>query len=154
MEIEILKAQNCHLDGCTEALLKSDLGAIYFSDKDRAHKALSYGISNDEISVAVNGRSECLGFIWIIPNGAFKSFPYLHIVAVKEEYRGCGIGKRLLRFFEDTVSRYASKAFLVVADFNPKAKKLYENIGYKEVGCIPGLYKEGISEFLMMKVLK
>jgi ribosomal protein S18 acetylase RimI-like enzyme len=41
--------------------------------------------------------------------------------------------------------------FLVVADFNPDAKILYEKIGYIQVGTIPSLYREGITEHLMMK---
>lgn len=45
-----------------------------------------------------------------------------------------------------------SKLFLVVADFNPDARRLYEKIGYTEVGCIPSLYREGITENLMMKL--
>ena len=39
----------------------------------------------------------------------------------------------------------------MVADFNPEAKRLYESAGYRQVGAIPGLYKEGITEYLMMK---
>jgi hypothetical protein len=31
------------------------------------------------------------GFLWFINNGAFHSFPYLHIIAVKEEFRNLGI---------------------------------------------------------------
>jgi ribosomal protein S18 acetylase RimI-like enzyme len=153
MEITIIKAESKHLNDCAASLLKSDLGAIYFSDESRAYKALTDGISKGELSVALNDNSECLGFIWIIPNGAFK-FPYIHIVAVKEEYRSLGIGKLLLGFFEERAAQYTSKAFLVVADFNPRAKKLYESIGYNEVGAIPGLYKEGVTEFLMMKEFK
>jgi len=41
--------------------------------------------------------------------------------------------------------------FLVVADFNPEAKRLYEHLGYRQVGEIPGLYKAGVTEYLMMK---
>jgi ribosomal protein S18 acetylase RimI-like enzyme len=41
--------------------------------------------------------------------------------------------------------------FLVVADFNPEAKRLYERVGYIEVGAIPNLYREGMTEYLMMK---
>lgn len=153
MEIKIRKAKRKHLNDCAQALLRSDLGAMYFSDESRAFKTLQSGISKGEVSVAEGGRSECLGFVWIIPNGAFK-FPFLHIIAVKEEYRGIGIGKKLLKFFEEKAIQNSSKAFLIVADFNSKAKKLYESIGYKEVGRIPGLYKEGVLEFLMMKELQ
>jgi len=43
------------------------------------------------------------------------------------------------------------KLFLVVADFNPNAKGFYESMGYHQVGEIPGLYREGITEYIMMK---
>lgn len=45
----------------------------------------------------------------------------------------------------------SSKVFLVVADFYPDAKRLYESLGYQQVGILPGLYKEGVAEYLMMK---
>ena len=52
------------------------------------------------------------------------------------------------------LTRVISKCFLVVADYNPEAKRLYEQIGYTEVGRIPDLYKEGVTEILMMRLLK
>ncbi len=91
------------------------------------------------------------GFMWIILDGIFHSFPYLHIVAVKQESRNQGIGKKLLKFFEDSCLKDFSKIFLVVADFNPDAKRLYEKNGYIQVGAIPNLYMDGITEHLMMK---
>ncbi|WP_242960832.1 GNAT family N-acetyltransferase [Clostridium peptidivorans] len=98
------------------------------------------------------GNNNCRGFIWFILDGIFHSFPYLHIIAVKEESRKHGIGKKLLKFFEDICFKDYTKLFLVVADFNPDAKILYERIGYIEVGSIPNLYREGITEYLMMKL--
>lgn len=153
MNINVIKADGSYLADCTSAVLNSDLGKIYFKDKKRAVQALTGGIQSGEIYVAVNNELECLGFVWFKSDGMFSRFPYLHMVAVREEYRGIGVGKILVRFFEDTVRGESTKAFLVVADFNPKAKSLYEHLGYKEVGSIPGLYKEGVTESLMMKEL-
>ncbi len=147
----ITKAHMQHLDDCKEALLNSKLGAEYFPSEEKALSTLVKGISKGEIFVAVDEKGECLGFIWFVLNGAFHSFPYLHIIAVKEAYRGMGIGKELLRFFEETVFPDASKVFLVVADFNPEARRLYERLGYQQVGAIPALYKDGVTEYLMMK---
>lgn len=48
----------------------------------------------------------------------------------------------------------SSKLFLVVADFNPGAKRFYIKNGFKEVGRIPDLYKNGVVESLMMKELQ
>lgn len=69
-----------------------------------------------------------------------------------EEYRSHGIGKQLMRFFEDNASdQPRAKYFLTVDDFNPRARKLYENLGYKCVGELPDFYKQGINCYLMMK---
>jgi len=47
-----------------------------------------------------------------------------------------------------------SKLFLVVGDFNLRAKKLYKKIGYSEIGDIPNLYKYGITKCVMIKSRK
>jgi ribosomal protein S18 acetylase RimI-like enzyme len=151
MKISITKAEKIHLQACKSALLNSKLGQEYFPSEQKAIAALTEGITKEEMFVAVDDRGECLGFIWFILGGAFHGFPYLHIIAVREEFRGLGIGRKLLSFFEEAVFPEFSKVFLVVADFNPDAKRLYENLGYRQVGALPNLYKEGVTEYLMMK---
>ena len=118
----IVQAEYEHLNDCVLALENSELGRVYFSQEGKANKAISEGISKQEIFVAIDNKGLCLGFIWYIPYGAFHGFLYLHIIAIKEEYRNLGL-----------------------------AKKSYEKCGYIEVGVIPNLYKSGVAEFLMMK---
>jgi ribosomal protein S18 acetylase RimI-like enzyme len=151
VKVTITQAHARHLEDCQAALLESTLGHVYFPEKEKARAALTKGIAKEEIFVAVDEDGVCLGFIWFVLKGAFHSFPYLHIIAVKAAYRGMGLGTKLLRFFEETVFPDASKVFLVVADFNPDARRLYERLGYQQVGAIPGLYKDGVTEYLMMK---
>ena len=117
MEIIITKAHKMYLEDCKDALLNSKLGQEYFVSDEKAISALTEGITKEEMFVATNERGYCLGFMWFVLGGAFHSFPYLHIIAVKEEFRGLGIGKRLLSFFEKAVFLDHTKAFLVVADF-------------------------------------
>jgi ribosomal protein S18 acetylase RimI-like enzyme len=152
MEVSIIKGSMYHINDCEDILLNSELGIRYFSKEGSARRTLEDGFNNDEIYVALDINDNCKGFIWFILEGAFHSFPYLHIVAVKKDDRKLGIGKKLLEFFEDICFVDYTKLFLVVADFNPDAKILYKKIGYIEVGIIPSLYREGITEFLMMKV--
>ncbi len=151
MKITVTAARWQHLEDCKIALLKSILGQEYFPNEEKAHTALTEGIAKEEIYVASDEAGECVGFVWFVLGGAFHSFPYLHIIAVKEAVRGRGIGKQLLAFFEETVFPVSSKVFLVVADFNPDAKRLYKRLGYRQVGEIPNLYKAGVTEYLMMK---
>lgn len=151
MEVNVIPAKTKYLKDCVIALRKSDLGSVYFPEDDKAIKAIEEGILKKEIFVAISSEGICLGFIWFILKGAFHSFSYLHIIAVKEEFRSMGIGRMLLKYFEDTTLKYSNKLFLVVADFNPKAKELYQRMGYKEIGIIPNLYKKGVNECLMIK---
>jgi ribosomal protein S18 acetylase RimI-like enzyme len=148
MNIKIIKGTSEHLKDCEEALLKSDLGKHYAQREGVARKAIEEGLDQGNLYVAI-ADDICTGFIFYTPNGAFHSFPYLHLMAVKEEYRSKGIGKLLIEFFEKLSD--SDKFFLIVADYNPNAKRLYENIGYHKVGEIHGLYSEGITEYIMMK---
>jgi len=147
----IIKGSIEYINDCEDALVNSELGKRYFSQKGSARKALKEGFAKGEIYIALDDCESCKGFIWFILDGIFHSFPYLHIIAVKQESRNEGIGKKLLKFFEDSCFKDYSKLFLVVADFNPDAKILYEKIGYIQVGTIPSLYRKGITEQLMMK---
>lgn len=150
MDIRIEKGSVEYLNDCEEALLNSELGRRYFTNEGSGKKAILEGLQQGTLYIAMI-NDVCAGFIWYIPNGAFHGFPYLHIISVKQEYRGRGIGKRLMEFVEEIVFKNKSKIFLVVADFNPDAKRFYERYGYRQVGEIPNLYRQGITEYLMMK---
>ena len=151
--ITFAKGNEQHLKDCKDALCRSALGENYFSSPESAENAILEGLRQGNLYVALIGE-ECVGFTYIIPKGAFHSFPYLHIIAIKEEYRDRGIGKALLDYSEQIALEMADKFFLVVADYNPDAKQFYERNGYQQVGEIPNLYRSGITEYLMAKNLK
>ena len=151
--ITFAKGNERHLKDCKDALCKSALGEKYFSSPGSAENAIREGFRQGNLYVALIGE-ECVGFTYIIPKGAFHGFPYLHIIAIKVEYRGRGIGKALLDYSERIALEMADKLFLVVADYNPDAKRFYERNGYQQVGEIPNLYRSGITEYLMAKSLK
>lgn len=150
MEIIIEKGSLQHLNDCEEALLNSELGRRYFTAGGSGRRAVLEGLERGNQYVALS-ENVCVGFFYFIPEGCFHSFPYLHLISVKEEYRSQGIGKKLMDYFENVVCADYSKTFLLVADFNPEAKSFYERNGYRKVGEIPGLYRKGITEYLMMK---
>jgi AraC-like DNA-binding protein/RimJ/RimL family protein N-acetyltransferase len=148
----IVKARKKHLKACAEAVRDSELGRFYFEPDDDLTAYLADGMKHEQFFVAKGNGGECQGFIWFVLNGAFHAFPYLHMIAVRKEFRGEGVGTQLIDFVERTVFADHSKVFLVVADFNPDARRLYERLGYEKVGDIPGLYREDVTEHLMMKL--
>lgn len=153
MNIQIEIGSMKYLEDCEEAFNNSELGKQYFAAESSAEKAVIEGINSGKLYVALE-NDQCIGFMYYIPEGAFHSFPYLHLIAVKEEYRGKGVGKIMIDFLEEMVFKTRDKIFLVVADFNPGGKLFYEKLGYMQVGIIPSLYREGIDEYLMMKAYK
>lgn len=152
VELKIIKGSIDYIKDCEVALVNSELGKRYFSEQGSARRALEEGFSDHQVYVALDECNSCVGFVWVILNGIFHSFPYVHIVAVKSENRGQGIGKMLMQHIEDVYFVKYSKLFLVVADFNPDAKRLYKAMGYSEIGEVPNLYRKGITECLMMKL--
>ncbi|MBQ8790066.1 MAG: GNAT family N-acetyltransferase [Ruminiclostridium sp.] len=150
-QITIIDGENRYITDCTEILQNSELGNAYFSDEQKAKAMLQYALEKKELYIALNEQGECVGFIYCMQNGVFGSYPYLHIISVKEDCRGNGIGSLLMSYFEE---KYPSdKYFLTVDDFNINAKKLYERLGYQCVGQLPDFYKKGVDCYLMMKRL-
>lgn len=151
MDIQIRKGTVEYLDGCIKAMENSSLCTAYFQTEESRKNAVMEGINRGTLYVVLCS-GECAGFAYFIPEGAFHAYHYLHLIAIKEEYRGKGLGKKLLDFIEDMLFKSRDKIFLLVGDYNPDAKIFYEKLGYKYLGTIPSLYRKGIDEFLMMKV--
>ena len=151
MEINIIQGEPKHLMDCKIALQESELGRVYFTEENKITRVFNEAILKKEILVAIDKENKCMGFIWFTLDGAFNKYPYWHMIVVKKEYGNCGIGKVLLQHFEGVSAKTSSKVFLLVAEYNLRAKKLYEEIGYKHIGVIPNFYKDGVNENLMMK---
>ena len=110
--ITFAKGNERHLKDCRDALCRSALGERYFSSPGSAEDAILEGIRRENLYAAFIGE-ECVGFTYIIPKGAFHSFPYLHLLVVKEEYRNRGIGKALLDYSENIAYEMADRFSLL-----------------------------------------
>jgi len=93
------------------------------------------------------------GAMILDPRGLAGS-PYLKSIVVDAEYRGSGIGKRLLSFAEEYFRAYSRHFFLCVSSFNYRARRLYESIGFNKVGEFSDYIIDGESEILLYKRLR
>ena len=152
MNIVIKEAEEKYVIPCVNILQNTEMGTVYFSNYKKTVDLLLHALAQRGLFVALKDDDDCLGFMYFMPKGVFGSYPYLHIVVVREEYRNLGIGKQLIKYFEENSSDYSStKYFLTVDDFNPQARKLYESLGYQRVGELKDFYKNGITSYIMMK---
>tara|TARA_Y100000590_G_scaffold62200_1_gene66481 strand:- start:37 stop:531 length:495 start_codon:yes stop_codon:yes gene_type:complete len=99
--------------------------------------------------VSVNEKEQVCGFLLVLPIGLdyeslnykwfsknFSSFAYIDRIAIKEEYRGKGIGKSLYLDLEQYVEKNIKR---IACEFNIKpenliSKNFHEGLEYKRVG--------------------
>jgi ribosomal-protein-alanine N-acetyltransferase len=103
-----------------------------------------------EVYVALR-ESRVLGFLILNMAGAFVG--YVQTICVAAVERSRGIGSRLLRFAEERVFRESPNVFLCVSSFNPRARALYERLGYELIGELTDYLVSGHSEYLFRKSL-
>ncbi len=94
-------------------------------------------------------KDEIVGLIIIQTKGAFSG--YLKSIALKKKWRGRGLGKIMMDFFEQRVFSKGENAFLCVSSFNTKAKQFYLDLGYKIIGELTDYVVKGKDEILMRK---
>jgi [ribosomal protein S18]-alanine N-acetyltransferase len=101
-----------------------------------------------EVYVADNNGS-IEGFIILNMRGAFVG--YIQTVCVDASARGSGLGTQLVAFAEKRIFADTPNVFLCVSSFNPRARQLYERLGYELIGELKDYLIRGHSELLMRK---
>lgn len=102
-----------------------------------------------EVYVAYDDDDRFLGFMILNMKGAFVG--YIQTIAVAPDTRGTGIGTHLVRFAEERIFAETPNVFLCVSSFNPRARALYERLGYEVIGDLKDYLVKGYSETLMRK---
>ena len=103
--------------------------------------------------IAESSSGEAVGLCDCRWNGMFAVYPYLALLGVKKKFRGMGVGSTLIKTFEEiSKAMGAEKAFICGDCFNPRARMLYQRLGYKKYCILPSLFKKGNDEVMMMKI--
>ena len=93
--------------------------------------------------------AQVVGFLILSMRGAFAG--YVQSVAVREDWRGRGLGAQLIAFAESRIFAETPNAFICVSSFNERARALYERLGYETVGELRDYIVRGHSEWLLRK---
>jgi [ribosomal protein S18]-alanine N-acetyltransferase len=89
------------------------------------------------------------GFLIICMTGAFVG--YIQTVCIHPDYRGRGLGSRLVVFAEERILSEVPNVFMCVSSFNHDARRLYERLGYQVVGELTDYIVAGHSEILLQE---
>ena len=94
-------------------------------------------------------EGQVLGFVVVDLRGPFSG--YLQTVCVRADARGRGCGTQLIAWAEERIFRESPNVFLCVSTFNPRARRLYERLGYTAVGELSDYVVRGHGEILLRK---
>jgi ribosomal protein S18 acetylase RimI-like enzyme len=107
-------------------------------------------VPSKEVYLALSD-DEIVGFIILNMQGAFVGF--IQTVFVSPEWRGEGIGSKLLDFVEGRILSETPNVFMCVSSFNRDAQRLYRRHGYEVVGELKDYIVSGHSETLLRKTI-
>ena len=156
----IVKAEPVDIEQCVDLLFIPEIGQLYYPKRELLKEEIKKSINTNEIFVEKSVQDSMIqGVICYQCAGLFHTFPYLHMIAVRNECRHQGVGARLMDYFEqDTLhrgrNRMRTKAFLIVSDRNVPAQQFYLSRGYEEVGRFENLFRKSVTEKLFMKKVR
>jgi ribosomal protein S18 acetylase RimI-like enzyme len=131
---------------CAQMMTRTDPWITLEMDYDQCMPAFCG--KEKEIYVA-KIEDDIAGFVVLQIGGTFKG--YIQTVCVGEDYRGKGIGRKLLQFCEERILKISPNLFICVSSFNTGAIHLYEEFGFKRVGELENFVKQGFTEILLRK---
>lgn len=154
--IEIKKAEMSEKESYKRIFDNSQLYNHYFKKGDNLDLWLTEFIKNGEGFVAVDRNGEPVGWMSLrLSDERVDNLPSMTLLAVKDNQRGKGIGQMLIKFYEGVLSGLGFKeGVIMVNDWNPRARKLYDSLGYRFRKNIDDPFIPGQTILMLVKKLR
>jgi ribosomal protein S18 acetylase RimI-like enzyme len=70
----------------------------------------------------------------------WEHLPFMEVILIREDYRGCGIGRSAVREWEERMADRSYKLTIVSTQADETAKHFWHRIGYQDCGslALPG----------------
>ncbi len=104
---------------------------IFLLTHDRHADPMAEKISRGEVLVV---RMEGQQAGWLRFGYFWDSIPFMYLLHLLEQYRGHGIGTRLVRFWEQEMQRLGYRQVLTSTQANEAAQHFYRKLGYVDIG--------------------
>jgi ribosomal-protein-alanine N-acetyltransferase len=97
----------------------------------------------------IRDKAGVAGFIILNMHGLLAG--YIQTVCVRPDRQGQGLGSTLITWAEDRIFRDSPNVFMCVSTFNPRARQLYERLGYEQIGVLRAFVVAEHDELLFRK---
>jgi ribosomal-protein-alanine N-acetyltransferase len=133
---------------CARMMSETDPWITLGMDYDQCLKAFE----GDYREVYIIEAGETIaGFVILQVCGTFSG--YIQTICISKDFRGRGLGTKLLTFCEERILKFSPNVFICVSSFNKGALKLYLEFGFKFVGELDNFVKQGFTELLLRKTV-
>lgn len=123
--------------------------------ENNLYEWMEAGLAAEEVYIAEDRNGEAVGFLWMQMHSAYAGLPYVALLGVRKDYRARGVGKKLLQFFIDVYEKVGfERALIAVNDFNPRARKLYEDMGFHKLMQYEDAMQTGNNVYLLSRKSK
>ena len=147
LPLKIKKLENIdEIDIC--ARMMADLEPWITLRRDYEASVATLSVPTKEVYLAMI-EEQIAGFAILNMQGGFIG--YVQTLCVAPDWRNKGVGSELMSFVERRIFKETPNVFICVSSFNPKALKLYQRLGYEEIGELKDYIITGHSEILLRK---
>lgn len=151
MELELVKAVGMPDADCESVFFNSAIYERYFKNGG-LRASLIRAAEKGELYLAKLPDGTTAGAMEVSMRGFCGLYPYLCLIGVREDCRGCGVGAFLLDELERLARESGARCVtLMVSDFNTHAQAVYKKRGYRLLCVLPDAARKGIAELLMLK---
>jgi len=123
-----------------EYLDMDSLEYIENKDKHISKEMLKKKIIDKEV-IAIKESEKVIG--WLRYGYFWDSIPFMNLIMIDERYRGQGIGKSIVGFWENEMKDKGYRMVMTSTLSNESAQHFYRKLNYKDVGCLI-LEEEGV----------
>ena len=118
-----------------ELLYANDFSLEYISNHDNhiSREILERKIRDMEVLV-VKKSEKIVG--WMRYSLFWDNIPFMNMLMIEEEYRGRGLGRLLVEYWEKEMKAKAYKYVMISTLSNESAQHFYRRLDYRDIGCL------------------
>ncbi|MCU6798151.1 GNAT family N-acetyltransferase [Paenibacillus sp. WQ 127069] len=127
----------------------SDYGYIRDRDHHILESLILPKIKENQIYMLRNQIESNIG--WMRYGYFWDNTPFMNMIWIDEQYRGKGVGKQVVHFWEDEMKQKGFKLVMTSTLANEEAQHFYRKLGYRDAGCL--LLENEPLEIMLTKII-
>lgn len=117
-----------------ELATEQDFEVIRERDSHLPELLIRRKIDNREIYMLRDANGTTIG--WMRYGFFWDNTPFMNMIWIDEPYRGQGIGKHVVTYWEDEMRRLGFRLVMTSTLSNEEAQHFYRKLGYIDAGCL------------------